>query len=436
LTDPTLATAARSLGEALEIVVSTRGRAPRERHRRLLEDAIVHAERAAAEGASNGTGQALSILARAHAARAEDALHGAGQLSLGAQRAPSEHACDEGWERVRAIVAAAEDAASAADRAAGALERDSGDASAMVRTARAAAGRAAVAAGAARTMLDARNHAYTFHTDHGFSFGEGWYLGAAALLGGVAIQIEPGKRGVPQAERFLRDAGLCHRLQPYRSRPRANKQTTEIVARAFRADAVGAQQKIRAAFLGDAPIATAVSRWIDARLAGVEDRRKVLVWVRDGVHHPGRNTVFAELALLTQRVHRAGLVPILVGDALRGGAIPAEAVDLTLFWKDPIFHGEDGRRAQLQFFEHLREAHGVVGQLGVTTAGMDGPALIGMPTMYLTEVSNVRMRAWVGAVPGYREIVRESAYLEQVSAGIAEWVMAKAATRSSAARGS
>src|ERR1700756_3057361 len=97
--------------------------------------------------------------------------------------------------------------------------------------------------------------------------------------------------GTAHAERFLRDAGLLDRLRPYRSRPRANKQTTDIVARAFRADPLGARQRLRAAFLGDAPIATAVSDWIDAKLAGWADRRKVLVWIRDGSHHPARNTV-------------------------------------------------------------------------------------------------------------------------------------------------
>ena len=79
------------------------------------------------------------------------------------------------------------------------------------------------------------------------------------------------------------------------------------------------------------------------------------------------------------------------------------------------------RRAQLQFFEHLRERHGLVGQLGVTTAGMDGPALMGLPTMYLTDAPNVRMREWVGAVPGYQEVVRESGYLERVSRVLSEW---------------
>ena len=73
---------------------------------------------------------------------------------------------------------------------------------------------------------------------------------------------------------------------------------------------------------------------------------------------------------------------------------------MILFWKDAAFRESDARRAQLQFFEHLRGSHGVVGQVGVTTAGMDGPALMGMPTMYLTGASNVRMREWVGAVAG------------------------------------
>jgi hypothetical protein len=41
--------------------------------------------------------------------------------------------------------------------------------------------------------------------------------------------------------------------------------------------------------------------------------------------------------------------------------------------------------------------------------------------MYLTEASNVRMREWVGAVPGYREVVRETGYLERVAGGLVEW---------------
>jgi hypothetical protein len=41
--------------------------------------------------------------------------------------------------------------------------------------------------------------------------------------------------------------------------------------------------------------------------------------------------------------------------------------------------------------------------------------------MYLTDAPNVRMRAWVGAVPGYREIVREPGYLERIDGVLTEW---------------
>ena len=63
----------------------------------------------------------------------------------------------------------------------------------------------------------------------------------------------------------------------------------------------------------------------------------------------------------------------------------------------------------------------MIGQLGVTTAGMDGPALMGMPTLYLADAPNVRMRAWVGAVPGYRELVRGENYLERISHRLTQW---------------
>ncbi len=139
------------------------------------------------------------------------------------------------------------------------------------------------------------------------------------------------------------------------------------------------------------------------------------------MHHPTRNTTSPELVELTRRVLAGGLVPVLIGDAVPRGETPAGAVDMTLFWKEPLFRGADMRRAQLQLFEHLRQAHGLVGQLGVTTAGMDGPALMGLPTLYLSDAPNVRMRTWVGTIPDYREIVRGKDYLERVSDTLRRW---------------
>src|SRR5581483_1000260 len=164
-----------------------------------------------------------------------------------------------------------------------------------------------------------------------------WYLAAAAVLAGIAVQIEPDKPQTSQAERFLRDAGLGHLFQPYRSRPRANKHLPEIVASAFRADPDAAQRRLRAAFLGDDPISRAVVDWADGRLVGAGAGKTVLLWVRHGGHQPARNTKHPELVELARRAREAGLAPVLVGDAVRGGDPPAGAVDWTLFWKDPVF---------------------------------------------------------------------------------------------------
>ncbi len=389
----------------------------RERHRSQLARAIDRAQLALATAQSRGgtpetIAGARSTLVRAHAARAQDARHGAGQLSRSAQRAPTREGCDDGWRRVETIVAGAEASASEATHMA--LELDDPALWKAARTAQAAAR-------AARRVVDERNHAYTFHTDPGFSFGEGWYLAAAAALSGVAIQIEPGKPQTPQAERFLRDAGLNDRLTPHRTRPRANKQLPEIVAQAFHADPASAQRTLRTAFLGGAPTPQPIIDWADRSLARASTGNKVLLWVRRGAYHPRRNTRYRELCELARRSLEVGLVPLLVGDAVSDGEVPATAVDLTLFWKAPLFQGVDMRRSQLQLFEHLTRAHALVGQLGVTTAGMDGPALMGIPTLYLSDAPNVRMRAWVGAVPGYRELVRKEGYLERASDTLRQW---------------
>jgi hypothetical protein len=409
--------AAAVLGRALACASALHLPGVRDRHRAEVERAIQLAYNALtvadADGESPATiAGARSTLVKAHAARARDARHGAGQLSLGAQRAPTRDDCDDGWRRVEEIVGVAEASAFEAARLALLLDDPA---------ARRAAHTADAAAKDARRIVGERNHAYTFHADPGFSFGEGWYLAAAAVLAGVAIQIEPDRPQTSQAERFLRDAGLGALIQPYRSRPRANKHLPEIVASAFRADPFAAQRRLRAAFLGDASISRAIADWTARRLVGAAAGKTVLLWVRHGTHQPARNTKHPELVELARRALDEGLVPVLVGDDVRGGVAPAGAVDCTLFWKEPLFQGPDMRRTQLQLFEHMRRAQGLVGQLGVTTAGMDGPALMGLPTMYLTEAPNVRLGSWVGTVPEYREIVRGESHLEQVSRTLRRW---------------
>lgn len=355
--------------------------------------------------------EARWILVQAQACRAEDARYGAGQLARGAQRAPTAEDCDDGWQRVAEIVAVCQVAAAEAAHHAAGLNQA---------RARRLAHQASRAAHLASTLVAERNCAYTFHSDPQFSFGEGWYVTAAATLWPIQIQIEPDQPQTVATTHFLQQADLMARVVPYRTRPRANKALPELIARGFQAEPRVAQARVRRAFLGDGPIPGDVFDFA-ARALKSKPGKKVLLWVRYGTHHPLRNTVHDELLGLCHTALARGLVPVLIGDGLRGGGIPDQVANLTLFWKEPLFQGLTLRRSQLQLFEVLRAQYGVVGQMGVTTAGMDGPALMGLPTAYFTEQPNVRLGKWVGAVPGYQEIVRDDAFNERVAAVLDHW---------------
>ena len=404
--------AATLLAEATALEASLHLPGVRDDYRSRLEHVVQLATRALDSAVENREVAVLQwVLLRAQAARAEDARYGAGQLSRGSQRAPTWSDCEDGWQRVEQIVCNAEEAALEAARFAELLNTSK---------AREIARRAEIAGNAARKTVLERNPAYTFHADPGFSFGEGWYLAAAALLAGVPIQIRPGAVQELQAKRFLFDAGLEESLRPYRSRPASPKHLTHIIAEAFHADAPGAQRTLRAAFLGDESPSASLRSWIDDNVGG-NSEQKVLLWVRTGDHDAERNTCFDELRQLFELVLHAGLTPIFFGDAVPADLVPTRGVDLTLCWKEPLFQGPDMRRAQLQLFEELRCRHGLAGQIGVTTAGMDGPALMGLPTLYLTQERNVRLGKWVGAVPGYQEVVRAPGYFEIICTTLHQW---------------
>ena len=351
-----------------------------------------------------------TLRALAQSAWAQDARHGARQLSRSAQRAPTREDCEEGWGNVESVVSGAEKAAAEAVHLASVVDEP---------RVQEAAALASAAAKEARGIVTNRNHAYTFHADPGFSFGEGWYVAAAGVLADIEIQIESDQAQSDPAERFLRDVGLGAQLVSYRSRPRANKALPAIIADVFAKDSSAAQRRLRRAFLGDAPLPE-VAEWIDVAFREVSAAAgKVLIWVRKAVHDAERNTAELEHATICRLAIQQGLVPIVFGDALN--EVPDGAVDLTLCWKQPLFQGTHMRRAQLWLFEGLARNHGLIGQVGVTSAGMDGPALMGVPTMYLTEEVNPRLGRWVGAIPGYEEVVRSKGYLDRIEATFVDW---------------
>ena len=62
-----------------------------------------------------------------------------------------------------------------------------------------------------------------------------------------------------------------------------------------------------------------------------------------------------------------------------------------------------------------------MGQVGVTSAGKDGPALLGLPTVYISEETYPRFRLWEGAVPGYQEVVRDGDYMTRIRRTFERW---------------
>ena len=130
----------------------------------------------------------------------------------------------------------------------------------------------------------------------------------------------------------------------------------------FRAAPYKANAKVRAAFLGGAPVPSDIAEWCDRTIdrycvvddcasadgvlatqganldhgdgvsahdasVSVSARRKVLIWIRHASYDSHRNTEYDEVQELARSIVAAGMVPILIGDALRAGEeLPPDTV--------------------------------------------------------------------------------------------------------------
>ena len=108
---------------------------------------------------------------------------------------------------------------------------------------------------------------------------------------------------------------------------------------------------------------------------------------------------------LIELVGAAGGVPVLFGNALPG---VATTHDLREHWLEAPFSGQDvSLRAQLFLFHELVTSRRIAGAIGAKSGAMDGPALLGVPTLYL-EYENIpnskRMKKWLGVVPGFERL--------------------------------
>ena len=131
-----------------------------------------------------------------------------------------------------------------------------------------------------------------------------------------------------------------------------------------------------------------------------DPRKKVLIWIRTKSGPTShRNTSPSLINDLIKAAIKAGVAPILIGDAVPSKKITgiqvknlSECYDMTGFynWVEDIppplkvrKRMFDSMQKQLLFFECLMTGFKIVGQVGVKSGGMDGPALIGLRTIVI-----------------------------------------------------
>src|SRR5262249_39806033 len=111
---------------------------------------------------------------------------------------------------------------------------------------------------------------------------------------------------------------------------------------------------------------------------------------------------------LKELLKQTGRKPVLVGDR-PGKDITADTINMIKFWdEEPFktFKGLDTRIAQLRMFEYMRGAGIDLLSIGMRSGAMEGPALLGIPTIYIEEIGNQqheRMEKWLGKVPGWSQ---------------------------------
>lgn len=257
----------------------------------------------------------------------------------------------------------------------------------------------------------------------------GHALGALRLDPKTAVQLT----GPKETRKMVRDFLLGSGVEPGRvwsepgDRPKGGRpvwigESTAIIARAFTVDPVKARAQLRASALGGATVSPAITAYAEQALSSHSGKKKVLVWVRArSDYQPERNTSDVELRAMIEKVKEQGFVPVLVGSDPPPGTSLEGAVPMTRHWQAPaIKNAPDPYRAQLLLFEHLREAHNVVGQVGVRSGGLDPPALLGMPTVYIEtapagDPSSARMKQWVGPLGNYEMVQLEPGWEEALA---------------------
>lgn len=155
----------------------------------------------------------------------------------------------------------------------------------------------------------------------------------------------------------------------------------------------------------------ALLEWLAGSI-GLVPGRYAFLWVKTGAmsaeksHHFTNPTAWRKLV---DRVRdETKRVPVLVGEDIGFRTDP----HLGAFWKHekyPAAVKAEGRIGQLRLFSLLAASHDYdVVNVGMRSGAIEGPALVGLPTIYLEESGNPqseRMEKWLRALPNYFRVI-------------------------------
>jgi hypothetical protein len=202
-----------------------------------------------------------------------------------------------------------------------------------------------------------------------------------------------------------------------RGRLRSATYGTTVVGRlAGKDDAMQLKDALTTAWRGDESAAAkkdvALREWLKG-IGLVPGKAYAFLWVKTGAMSAEKSHHFTSPAAWNQLIElipkEAGRTPVLVGEPLAGvTTVPS----LVRFWDEAKFPADvkaEGRIGQLRLFSLLAASKDYdVVNVGMRSGALEGPALVGLPTIYLEEKGNQqsqRMEKWLKTLPSYFRVM-------------------------------
>jgi len=235
-------------------------------------------------------------------------------------------------------------------------------------------------------------------------FGDTYHVAAALVLcasgSPVEVVVAPGRKAAA-IYHFLRSVSSVGLLEREPSVRRADPlpDATDLISAWAESRAPGEKsagiREIRRRFLQSLSRAdkNAVEQFLLQKPNLSTSDPKVLIWIRnDPDYARWRNTTAACIQTLADEMKKNKLSPVLVGHGLASLTEDQKQWgQLVEFFEDDTFK-QDPKTSiarQLWMFELLKSSRfNIVAQIGMVSGGMDGPALLGLPTVEFAPSGN------------------------------------------------